>query len=51
MSCQDVHQGQQVFREVCKVYNRRWRPIQSFVALSNDLEADHGGFEAAKGFH
>uniref|UniRef100_A0A7S2YCN4 Phytanoyl-CoA dioxygenase n=1 Tax=Entomoneis paludosa TaxID=265537 RepID=A0A7S2YCN4_9STRA len=29
----------------------KWRPIQCFVALTDDLEKDHGGFEAAKGFH
>lgn len=29
----------------------KWRPIQCFVALTDTLEADHGGFEAARGFH
>ena len=29
----------------------KWRPIQSFISLSDTLEANHGGFEAAKGFH
>ena len=30
---------------------RRWRPIQSFVSLTDTLEANHGGFEAAPRFH
>jgi hypothetical protein len=29
----------------------KWRPIQCFVSLSDSLEPNHGGFEAAKGFH
>ena len=29
----------------------KWRPIQCFVSLSDSLEPDNGGFEAAKGFH
>lgn len=30
---------------------RKWRPIQCFVSLTDNLEPDTGGFEAAKGFH
>ena len=31
---------------------QKWRPIQCFVALTdNNLEPNMGGFEAAKGFH
>lgn len=29
----------------------KWRPIQCFVSLTDNLEASTGGFEAAKGFH
>jgi hypothetical protein len=29
----------------------KWRPIQCFVSLTDNLEANTGGFEAAKGFH
>lgn len=29
----------------------KWRPIQCFVSLTDNLEAHTGGFEAAKGFH
>ena len=29
----------------------KWRPIQCFVSLTDNLEPDTGGFEAAKGFH
>ena len=29
----------------------KWRPIQCFVSLSDSLEPNNGGFEAAKGFH
>jgi len=29
----------------------KWRPIQCFVSLVDTLEANHGGFEAAPGFH
>jgi len=29
----------------------KWRPIQCFISLSDSLEPNHGGFEAAKGFH
>jgi hypothetical protein len=29
----------------------KWRPIQCFVSLSDSLEPNTGGFEAAKGFH
>lgn len=31
--------------------SRKWRPIQAFVALTDNLEADTGGFEACVGFH
>jgi hypothetical protein len=30
---------------------KKWRPIQCFVALTDALEPNHGGFEAALGFH
>lgn len=30
---------------------RKWRPIQAFVALTDTLEPDHGGFEVCKGMH
>jgi Protein of unknown function (DUF1479) len=30
---------------------RKWKPIQCFVALTDNLEENTGGFEAAKGFH
>lgn len=29
----------------------KWRPIQCFVSLTDNLQANTGGFEAAKGFH
>lgn len=29
----------------------KWRPIQCFISLSDSLEPNTGGFEAAKGFH
>ena len=29
----------------------KWRPIQCMVSLTDNLEANTGGFEAAKGFH
>ncbi|CAM9203507.1 unnamed protein product [Chrysoparadoxa australica] len=29
----------------------KWRPIQSFIALTDTLEADQGGFECVRGFH
>ena len=29
----------------------KWRPIQCFVSLTENLEANLGGFEVAKGFH
>ena len=29
----------------------KWRPIQCFVSLTDNLEPQTGGFEAAKGFH
>jgi hypothetical protein len=29
----------------------KWRPIQCFVSLTDNFEAETGGFEAAKGFH
>ena len=29
----------------------KWRPIQCFVSLTDNLEANTGGFEAAPGFH
>ena len=29
----------------------RWRPIQCLLSLTDALEPEHGGFEAAKGFH
>jgi hypothetical protein len=29
----------------------KWRPIQCFVSLTDNLQADTGGFEAARGFH
>ena len=29
----------------------KWRPIQCFVALTDALHPNHGGLEAAKGFH
>lgn len=32
-------------------HKTKWRPIQSFVSLSDTLEPNMGGFEAAKGFH
>jgi len=31
--------------------NPKWRPIQSFISLSDTLEANQGGFEVARGFH
>mmetsp|Transcript_22809 Transcript_22809/g.56361 ORF Transcript_22809/g.56361 Transcript_22809/m.56361 type:complete len:358 (-) Transcript_22809:1741-2814(-) len=35
-----------------KMYNSsKWRPIQCFVSLTDNLDANTGGFEAAKGFH
>ncbi|KAL7579836.1 hypothetical protein ACA910_004849 [Epithemia clementina (nom. ined.)] len=35
-----------------KIGNKsKWRPIQCFVSLTENLEANTGGFEAAKGFH
>jgi hypothetical protein len=36
---------------VTREWFNRWRPIQAFVALSQDTERDTGGFEAYKGFH
>jgi hypothetical protein len=30
---------------------KKWRPIQCFVALTDALEANQGGFEAARGWH
>lgn len=30
---------------------RKWRPIQAFVALSDSLNSDEGGFEACRGLH
>lgn len=30
---------------------KRWKPIQAFIALTDNLEADTGGFEAVPGFH
>ena len=30
---------------------KKWRPIQCFVSLTDNLEPNTGGFEAAKGFH
>eukprot|EP00611_Tribonema_gayanum_P025613 TRINITY_DN5877_c0_g1_i2.p1 TRINITY_DN5877_c0_g1~~TRINITY_DN5877_c0_g1_i2.p1 ORF type:complete len:359 (-),score=77.13 TRINITY_DN5877_c0_g1_i2:462-1406(-) len=30
---------------------RKWRPIQSFVALTDTLDKDMGGFECVPGFH
>lgn len=33
-------------------YNKsKWRPIQCFVSLTDNVEPNYGGFEAAKGFH
>jgi ectoine hydroxylase-related dioxygenase (phytanoyl-CoA dioxygenase family) len=29
----------------------KWRPIQGFIALTDNLEANRGGFEAAPGWH
>lgn len=29
----------------------KWRPIQCFISLTDNLEANTGGFEVAKGFH
>ena len=29
----------------------KWRPIQAFIALTDTLNADEGGFEAAPGLH
>jgi len=29
----------------------KWRPIQAFIALTDTLEPDHGGFEACPGHH
>jgi hypothetical protein len=37
--------------ETTKTSTKKWRPIQCFVSLTDNLEADTGGFEAAKGFH
>jgi len=31
--------------------NTKWRPIQCFISLTDNLEPNTGGFEAAKGFH
>jgi hypothetical protein len=30
---------------------RKWRPIQAFVALTDTVEENHGGFEVCKGLH
>lgn len=30
---------------------RKWRPIQAFVALTDTIEPNHGGFEVCKGLH
>jgi hypothetical protein len=40
----------------CCPHNRfdekiRWKPIQCFIALTDALEPNHGGFEACVGFH
>lgn len=29
----------------------KWRPLQSFISLTDNLEPSTGGFEAVKGFH
>ncbi|KAL3932685.1 MAG: hypothetical protein SGARI_003893 [Bacillariaceae sp.] len=31
--------------------SQKWRPIQCFVSLTDNLDANTGGFEAAPGFH
>jgi hypothetical protein len=31
--------------------SNKWRPIQAFVALTDNLEPETGGFEACLGFH
>ena len=31
--------------------SRKWRPIQCFVSLTDNLDSNSGGFEAAPGFH
>jgi len=30
---------------------KRWKPIQAFIALTDNLEPNTGGFEAVPGFH
>jgi hypothetical protein len=30
---------------------KKWRPVQCFVSLTDDTEPSRGGFEAVKGFH
>lgn len=30
---------------------RKWRPIQAFIALTDTIEPNHGGFEVCKGLH
>lgn len=31
--------------------SKRWKPIQAFVALTDNIDANTGGFEAVPGFH
>jgi hypothetical protein len=38
-----------LFKEGVK--SSKWRPIQCFVSLTDNLQGNTGGFEAAKGFH
>jgi hypothetical protein len=33
------------------IKSSKWRPIQCFVSLTENMEPSTGGFEAAKGFH
>lgn len=39
----------ETYRDACG--KTKWRPIQCFVSLTDNLEANTGGFEAVPGFH
>lgn len=43
----DCCPGDMYSTETCK----KWRPIQCFISLTDNLKCDEGGFEAAMGFH
>lgn len=46
------HEVAQSFRTgACPISMRKWRPIQAFVALTDTVDADEGGFEACPGLH